>query len=100
MARYRIVSDPAETVDGWTSCALSKPASDADPDLSLEPRAALQNLLAETVAADQLVILAGLGTSLEIFESDGNTPKFPTMEDLWRLVGEKTGPAFAEVRKA
>lgn len=100
MARYRLLAEPTDTVDGWTNCTLSKPAKAEDADPCREARAALQHILAETVAADHLVVLTGLGTSLEIKEPDGKTLKFPTMPRLWELVEAQAGGTFKTVREA
>jgi SIR2-like domain len=54
---------------------------------------ALQRTLSQTLLADRLVVLTGLGTSRCIADSAGNALA-PTMADLWQAAKETAGDAF------
>ena len=99
MPRFRIAPDASDSVNGWTTCSLAdlSRVADAERDNS-SGTTGLQRTFADLVSSEHLVILTGLGTSLEIVDSATKRQRFPTMQRLWGLVATKSGATFEKVR--
>jgi SIR2-like domain len=75
-------------------------SASTDGWLEIEPESdsavVLERVLSQTLLADRLVILTGLGTSRCIVDRDGN-PVAPTMADLWEAARHTASDDFAEI---
>ena len=82
----------AETGSDWVSCA-----PDAENEHGQMHRDRLQRLLAEVLLSENLLILAGLGTTL-CLNRNGAPQVAPTMSDLWSTAAGKSGAAFEPLK--
>src|SRR6185312_11785518 len=58
----------------------------------------LNQTISDVLLSDNILILAGLRTSLSVNAKD-NTPVVPTMDDLWNAAKEIAGVRFDEIVK-
>lgn len=82
----------AETGNDWVSCV-----PDAGNEQGRNHREKLQRLLAEVLLSENLLILAGLGTTLCLNRS-GAPQVAPTMSDLWSAAAAKADAAFEPLK--
>lgn len=94
MAMYRLCDDPDTKADGWTNFASSEPAFNADRNQLDESRKALKSTISDLISSESLVVLTGLGTSLEVKAPGKSESLFPTMADLWKAVEESDKKTF------
>ena len=90
----------ASAGDTWVSPVLDDQDKD-DPTKAQEfqHRAdALKQIISDVLLSDNLLIVAGLGTSLSV-NSKGKPPIAPTMDDLWNAAKEIAGGNFDEIIK-
>lgn len=71
----------------WTALDLNAEASETEHDAVSRIREETAERLLAILAAERLVVLTGLGTSLGIKADDGTRPA-PTMADLWDAAAE------------
>lgn len=98
MPRFRIAATASPpNIAGWHAVNPT-PAAD---DPTKEARLNAERAVAEVLQCDQVLVLAGLGTSLCIKDPEDDTkPLFPTMGVLWDKVSSKVEPAaFGKVQK-
>lgn len=89
-------ADPAPTDAGWTPIGLDKPDGP-----SKEARQRLRDSVGLLLSCDHVMVLCGLGTSLEVPPTvSGRIAQFPTMGDLWRCIEAIDKVQFGKVRNA
>lgn len=84
------------TGSDWVS--LDPPDDEKEKPVVEENRRKLERHLTDVLLAENLVVLAGLGTSRCVKDSNGNSIA-PTMKDLWNAARDKAGAQFDEIMK-
>jgi len=93
MARFRVDRTTTPTPQsGWV--AISQPESHDDGKTDEKQKATsfwkvCERAIGELLNCDQVMVLTGLGTSLGIKDTSGQST-FPTMSNLWNFSKEKT----------
>lgn len=87
----------------WVSPIVSSAQNEAALQLDVsgsrvDYRERVEQFLTETLLAENLVVLCGLGTSLCLNSEGGDNKVAPTMKDLWDAVQKKAGTGFSKIR--
>lgn len=72
----------------WRALSVGEGQDEVVQKQVSEVRADLQGHLSSILNAEHLVVLTGLGTSLEIENSHDGTKRAPSMGDLWREISQ------------
>ena len=83
----------------WAACAFKDGADDAAQVKARDDSQKLDQSLVEVLLSENLVVLAGLGTTLCLNKA-GEPKVAPEMPDLWDAAGAKAGARFDRVKKA
>lgn len=87
----------ASTGPGWASYVPSDTANEDKREHAERNRKKLDQHLTEVLLSENLVILAGLGTTL-CLNCSGDTHVAPQMSDLWAAAAKKVGAKFDELK--
>ena len=88
----------AATDGRWVSTDADEANQDKANEVSTS-RLKLKQALTEILLSENLVVLAGLGTSLHV--TDGNDkPVAPSMSDLWAAVEQASGKGFEGIKSS
>jgi SIR2-like domain len=88
----------AGTGKDWVSIVEPPAGDDRAREKAEDLKQRLNQLLTEILLSENLVVLAGLGTTVYIRDAKGN-PCAPTMGDLWNEVAAMAGKGFADLKK-
>src|SRR3990172_826460 len=81
----------------WATCVAPEGSDDVASAQAQNHRQKLDQLLAEVLLSENLVVLAGLGTTLCLNKPGG--PRIaPGMSDLWEAAAQKAGPHFEKLK--
>ena len=87
----------ATTGSEWATCVAPEGSDDVARAQAQNNRQRLDQLLTEVLLSENLVVLAGLGTTLCLNKPGG--PRIaPGMSDLWAAAAQKAGPHFQELK--
>lgn len=83
----------ATTGPDWVTCSPTDGADEASREEAARNRQKLDQLLTEILLSENMLILAGLGTTL-CLNRPGDPAVAPTMSDLWSAAATKGGDQF------
>jgi hypothetical protein len=87
----------AMTGNEWVTCVAPEGPDDEARAQAENHRQRLDQLLTEVLLSENLVVLAGLGTTLCLNKADG--PRVaPDMSDLWGAAAQKAGTQFEALK--
>jgi hypothetical protein len=81
----------------WTSTEPDDPSDPAKVSIAAENRKKLDQLLTDILLSENLLVLAGLGTSACVTDKSGNALA-PSMKDLWKNAEQHAGKSFDELK--
>ena len=87
----------AATGSEWATCVAPEGSDDIARAQAQNHRQKLDQLLTEVLLSENLVVLAGLGTTL-CLNKIGVPRIAPGMSDLWAAAAQKAGPRFEELK--
>ncbi len=87
----------AATGPDWAASMANEKSDQAAMHRTEQNRQKLDQLMTEVLLSENLVILAGLGTTL-CLNQPGKSPIAPQMNDLWSAAAEKVGTKFGELK--
>jgi hypothetical protein len=87
----------AATGPTWVSTAASASAPKPENDKAAEMKAKLEQIFTEILVSENLMVLAGLGSSMCVKDAAGKSLA-PTMGQLWELAKAETKDRFEETK--
>jgi len=87
----------AATGKTWVSTAASASASKPENDKAQEMKTKLEQIFTEILVSENLMVLAGLGSSMYIKNAAGKSLA-PTMGQLWGMAQAETGDRFEKIK--
>jgi hypothetical protein len=81
----------------WASTESDDPTDPVKRSIAAENRKKLDQLLTDILLSENLLVLAGLGTSACVTDQNGK-PLAPSMKDLWKNAEQQAGKKFDELK--
>jgi hypothetical protein len=87
----------AATGQTWISTAVSANSPKPENDKAQEMKAKLEQIFTEILVSENLMVLAGLGSSMYVKNAAGKSLA-PTMGQLWETAKAETGDRFEKIK--
>jgi hypothetical protein len=87
----------AATGQTWVSTAVSADSQKPENDKAQEMKAKLEQIFTEILVSENLMVLAGLGSSMYVKNAAGKSLA-PTMGQLWETAKAETGDRFEKIK--